>query len=48
MQEISINTARGKMTALQSGNPDGEKILCLHGWLDNAASFVPLMPLLDK
>ncbi len=48
MQEISITTARGKMTALQSGNPDGEKILCLHGWLDNAASFVPLMPLLDK
>jgi len=48
MQEISINTARGVVTALQSGNPDGEKILCLHGWLDNAASFVPLMPWLEK
>ena len=48
MQEISLNTARGLVTALQSGNPDGEKILCLHGWLDNAASFIPLMPLLDK
>ncbi len=48
MQEISLNTARGIVTALQSGNPDGQKILCLHGWLDNAASFIPLMPLLDK
>lgn len=48
MQEISLNTTRGVVTALQGGNPDGEKILCLHGWLDNAASFIPLMPLLDK
>ncbi len=48
MREISLNTARGTVTALQSGNPGGEKILCLHGWLDNAASFVPLMPLLEK
>jgi pimeloyl-ACP methyl ester carboxylesterase len=48
MQEISLNTARGSVTALQSGNPDGEKILCLHGWLDNAASFIPLMPLLEN
>ncbi|MGH8104865.1 MAG: alpha/beta fold hydrolase [Arenimonas sp.] len=48
MQEISLNTARGVVTALQSGNPDGEKILCLHGWLDNAASFVPLLPLLEN
>ncbi|MEO8000969.1 MAG: alpha/beta fold hydrolase, partial [Arenimonas sp.] len=48
MQEISLKTARGIVTALQSGNPEGEKILCLHGWLDNAASFVPMMPMLEK
>ncbi|MGH8499422.1 MAG: alpha/beta fold hydrolase, partial [Methylococcales bacterium] len=48
MHEISLSTARGTVTALQCGNPDGEKILCLHGWLDNAASFIPLMPILEK
>jgi len=43
-QEISLSGARGKMTALRSGNPEGPKLLALHGWLDNAASFIPLLP----
>lgn len=42
--EISLATARGTLTALRSGNPDGPRLLALHGWLDNAASFVPLQP----
>lgn len=42
--EISVDTRRGALTALRSGNPDGPKLLCLHGWLDNAASFIPLQP----
>src|SRR3990167_7244731 len=42
--EISLATARGTLTALRSGNPDGPRLLALHGWLDNAASFIPLQP----
>ena len=42
--EISLPTARGTLTALRSGNPDGPRVLALHGWLDNAASFIPLQP----
>jgi pimeloyl-ACP methyl ester carboxylesterase len=42
--EFSLATARGMLTALRSGNPDGPRLLALHGWLDNAASFIPLQP----
>jgi pimeloyl-ACP methyl ester carboxylesterase len=48
MLETVLETARGKVQVLRSGNREGEKILCLHGWLDNAASFIPLLPALKK
>ena len=41
-REVSLPTARGTLTALRSGNPEGPRLLALHGWLDNAASFIPL------
>ena len=45
-REIVLAGARGQLCALRMGNPDGPQLLCLHGWLDNAASFVPLAPYL--
>ena len=46
MHEIRLATGRGELTALRGGNAQGPKLLALHGWLDNAASFLPLAPLL--
>jgi pimeloyl-ACP methyl ester carboxylesterase len=44
MEEIFFDSPRGRIAALRGGNRSGEPLLALHGWLDNAASFVPLMP----
>ena len=43
-REIALVSARGTLTALRSGDATGPKLLALHGWLDNAASFIPLLP----
>lgn len=42
LEEIRLPAARGELAALRGGTPGGPRLLCLHGWLDNAASFVPL------
>ncbi|HKV64820.1 MAG TPA: alpha/beta fold hydrolase [Rhodanobacteraceae bacterium] len=44
--ELRIATPFGKLAALQWGAADAPPLLALHGWLDNAASFTRLAPLL--
>jgi pimeloyl-ACP methyl ester carboxylesterase len=46
VQEIRLDTGRGTLGALRAGTPGAPKLLALHGWLDNAASFLPLLPYL--
>ena len=42
-REFSFEIPGGlSIAARRSGDPDGPKLLALHGWLDNAASFEPL------
>lgn len=43
-REIQLPGGRGTLAALRTGDPAGPKLLALHGWLDNAASFEPLFP----
>ena len=46
IREIRLDTGRGTLGALRAGPPGAPKLLALHGWLDNAASFLPLLPYL--
>ena len=48
MKKITIPVRFGKIKGLCWGLGNQKKILALHGWLDNAASFTQLAPLLAK
>ena len=46
--DIRLETRQGRMAGLGWRCKGAPKVLALHGWLDNAASFVPLAPLLER
>ncbi len=48
--EISLDTPAGRLAGQAWPCEGGAKVLCLHGWMDNAASFTPMagyLPNLD-
>lgn len=47
MREVTLHTPLGAIAGLRWGGANGARVLALHGWLDNAASFIPLAGALD-
>ena len=45
--EIDIALPHLHFAARRGGNPNGKKLLAIHGWLDNAASFDPIASWFD-
>ncbi len=43
-QGFELALPGGTVRGLRAGGEGGRRVLALHGWLDNAASFVPLAP----
>lgn len=42
--DFIIDTPPQRIAARRSGDANGPKLLALHGWLDNVASFTPILP----
>jgi len=47
-EDLELVTSLGRRAGLHWRKKNAPRVLCLHGWLDNAASFIPLAPLLDQ
>ncbi|HBL56585.1 MAG TPA: alpha/beta hydrolase [Deltaproteobacteria bacterium] len=47
-EELEIQTSTLRLSAKCWGNPEGIPLLAFHGWLDNAATFDYLAPLLTE
>ena len=43
MSLTEVSLAEGKFAGLSQQDSSPYRLLCVHGWLDNAASFVPLL-----
>lgn len=46
-RDIELDTRQGRQAALAWQHEGAPRVLCLHGWLDNAASFLPLAARLE-
>jgi pimeloyl-ACP methyl ester carboxylesterase len=44
---LDVDLSWGVLKGLHWARPGAPKVMCLHGWLDNAASFVPMAPWLE-
>lgn len=47
-EEVKLHTGQGRLAGLHWSQSGAPRVLCLHGWLDNAASFIPLAQLLKR
>jgi pimeloyl-ACP methyl ester carboxylesterase len=42
LREFALDVPSGRIAGLRGGEAGAPRVIALHGWLDNAASFVPL------
>jgi len=45
---FDLKLSSGNIRALHNGISSSTRVLCLHGWLDNRASFLPMLPYMNS